>query len=530
MAGFTEAEKQYIQLYNSVRATLPYDLYFSIKHNDITDRKSLMRSLFFFMSSVYSKQHAFLAITDSILPSSLIFRGFNGYTVVKNYQSKKLEDNDAMIDELFERMMQYLPGFDLNMAPDTSFLKERENQARLAQFLRHLEINRELLLQGPPYAEDQGIVPEKAAAWVAAQKTPRRQELAQILLDNIRYIPHSELLRAIEDCVEKTKQSLQPGPIIFVIGRPKKSNYYICLLFAHFWKAKGYPIDCVIESFTDIQSFPLTGNFLDIDDMSYSGSQTKSVLGSNFLSYILKLRDTMKQRLATNKAYEETYMYLPRYLFERSLLSTHFNYFVVRAFMSERSFSQLNKEDTSSPRFPIRIITHELIPYMPSVDERTKKQLEYLFNDEVYTTVYFDHKVADMPSTYLLPIALGIVPEKMLILSQDPYDLNTSLVNGVEGEGIEYMPFIKHCDASERFLPIKNRNKGIFTHFPHLQDKYRCPFAWYKMINYDRGVYPDLPLPHGPTEENFAGGKRSKKRKTRNHKRQSKRKTRSTSK
>lgn len=520
MADFTEAQTKYIELYNAVRATLPASQYFSIKHNEITDKKTLMRSLFYFMSSIYSKDYSYVAIVDSILPTGLSFRSFNRSRIIRNNRSKKLEENNHLIDDLFETMMEYLPGIDLKLKPDTSFLQEEANVKRTARFLKHLDINRELLLKGPPHAGDHTIEPDKAAAWVAAQKTPRRRELAQILLDNIRYIPHSELLKAIEDCVEKTKETLGPGPVTFLVGKPKKSNYYISLLFAHFWKAKGYPIDCVLESFVHINSFPLTGNFLDIDDMSYSGSQTKTILNSNFVSYILKLRDVMKEKLVTSKAYEETYMYFPRYLLEESLQSTQFKYFVVRAFMSDHSVSQFEKEDTSKPRFPIEIITHERIPYMPAVDERTRKQIEYLFNHEVYTTVYFDHKVADMPSTYLLAITLGIVPEKMLILSQDETELNSSLVNSVEGEGIDYMPFIKHCEESERRLPIKNRHEAIFQNFPHLQDQYRCPQAWYKKIDYEKGIYsPDVQL---------GGFKRHTK--TRKHKRQSKRKTRSTSK
>lgn len=168
--------------------------------------------------------------------------------------------------------------------------------------------------------------------------------------------------------------------------------------------------------------------------------------------------------------------------------------------MSEASFVRLTKKDLT--KLPFQVVTSEKIPYMPSVSDLDKKKLEHLFNNEVYTTVYFNHKVADMPSTYLLPIATGIVPEKMVILNLYEENADKSIVNNIKGNGVEFMPFIQHCSPEERQLP-KNRN-NIYSNDP-MSNVYRCPYAWYKGIDYATGTY----MP--PSME---GGTRRRRRKT----------------
>ncbi len=526
MAEFTEAERAYIAKFESVKASLPH-LYYSIKNLTITDKPSLLRSLLFYSAMEYGN-YASLSVPKSF-PQALRIWTLDKRNIAYNFYKIPPSAHIGLIDEIFELMWSYLNGFELNLGKNIEYLTDPENIQRRAQFLRHLEINRELLLQGPPHANAHTINEEKAREWVAAQKTPRRRELAEILLRNLQYIPHSKFLEALEDCVEKAHAKLVPGPVTFVVGRPSKSNYYTCLLFAHFWLQKRYPIDCVLANFQDVKTYPLTGNFLDIDDMAYSGSQTRTVLWRNFTSYADYLRTQLKETFQGDPAYNKTYMYVPRYLIEQSLQTSGFRYFVVRAFMSEKSIETLNTTDASYPRFPCDIVTHQILPYMPGVDPRVRKEIEYLFNHEVYSTVYFDHKVADMPSTFLLPIALGIVPSKMIFYMGDPKteNINTSLVNGIEGDDLEYIPFISHCGAEERELPRKTL-RNIVRSEPLLEDKYRCPFAWYKLIDYDTATYPSIPLPYGPNEENFLGGKRKTRKQV--SKRQSKRKTRSHSK
>jgi hypothetical protein len=376
--------------------------------------------------------------------------------------------------------MKYLPTLTIPVSINASFPDKH-----VKEFLIHLKTNRDLLLQGPPHANEHTIDKERAAVWVTKQKTVERQHLASILLENLRYIPHSELLTALQICVQKAKAQLIEGPVIFIVGYPHKSNYYISLLFAHFWLAEGLPIDYVLHNFNDLDT--LRGNYLDIDDMAYSGSQTETVLSMNFRQYCKTIQQKMKEILGSDPDYNMTYMFIPRYLVEDTLRRSGFRYILVRAFMSEHSFQYLTNETNNNwnaPRFPFQVVTSEIIQYMPNVEETIRKKIEYLFNNPVYSTVYFDHKVADMPSTYLLPIALGIIPERMIYINHAIEAINPSLVNNIQGDGIEFYPFLQHCSTDREFP--KNR-KNLFRN--EIQNSYRCPSAWYKKINYNSGTY-----------------------------------------
>jgi hypothetical protein len=415
--SFTQAELDYKKLFETVKGSLPKS-YGSIDEISITDKASLLETLIYFVGT-HMGNNVYIMTAKRLfdkLPSHESAFELNGYGYALNLRNKRQNQKDELIDELFENIMMYLPSLSIPIDATSSFIDKKQYREYTAKFLQHLEINRALLLQGPPHANEYVKDPVKGAKWIEAQKTPERQRLAKILFEQIRYISHSELLEAIQTCVEETKKLLKPGPVIFITGKPKKSNYYISLLFAHYWREQGLPIDCALQDIGLIDPGSLSGNFLDIDDMSYSGSQTETLLTSKFRAAANRLRVQLKDQLTSNPGFKKSYYVLPRHIIDDMLQKNNFNYILVRAFMSEASFVRLTKKDLT--KLPFQVVTSEKIPYMPMISDLDKRKLEHLFNNEVYTTVYFNHKVADMPSTYLLPIATGIVPEKMIILNQ----------------------------------------------------------------------------------------------------------------
>ncbi len=523
MGDFTEPENAYIRLFEAIKARLP-NAYCSIKNLTIVDRKTLMQSFFLYMSQYY-QTNAPISFGDVLLERERrdLFYSLTSSAVLYNTLNKSLTDIEDDTKKLVEKIMNYLPSLPLSLPRNNAFLDFPKNKKRLAKFLQHLEINRTLLLQGPPHANEHTIDPVKAAEWVAAQYSPERQRLAQILLDNIQYIPHKQILHALRYCVYKVKkQIIEEGrlenPIILITGRVYKSNYYISLLFAHFWLQAGMRIDCVTEKY-GLDTIEMTGTILDVDDMAYSGNQTSITLGTVGKMVFNSYRDHIKNLLAGNENFEETYMLLPRLVIESMLESKGLRYFVIRAFMSEHSVREITKE---SIRLPFQVVTYRVIPYLPGVSEEDKLKLQKLFNRDAYTTVYLDHKVADTASTFLLPITFGVVPKTPLIRNVMGLGARNpdGILNDIEGEEVEFLPFLRYCGSNERFMP---RNRANMFSNGDPGDDLRCPFAWYKLIDYDTGTYPSIPLPHGPTSENFVGGKR----KTRKQRRV-KRKTRSS--
>jgi hypothetical protein len=347
--------------------------------------------------------------------------------------------------------------------------------------LKQLDTSRELLLAGPPHHNTYTIDHEKAHEWVHSQKSPHRQLLAQKLLENIRYIPHTELLDSIRICVHKVYLSLVSGaPITFLIPKnTNKSNFYISLLFLHFWQEAGYPIDFIIRN-TSIQY--LYGNIIDVDDMAYSGNQTSSILGSIYRTFMNELLDKIidKCKIDTDEDFRKAWKYMPRYIPETHLQKHKVNYIVTRIYMSEYSFNNYMSPEYLS--FPIRLVTAHVIPFMPDIDSTMRDEIRRLFkvSENSHVSVYFNHKVANNASTFLYPLALGIVPESQMAADE-------LLINNIIGNGIEMKPFIHGCDTNERLHKIRTRTRRNII--DNIADEYRCPYAWYKKINYNRGVY-----------------------------------------
>jgi hypothetical protein len=346
--------------------------------------------------------------------------------------------------------------------------------------LEKLEKTRGLLLEGPPNHDNYFIIPKKANEWVLAQKTNKRRNLAQKVLKNIRYISHRELLEGIKKCVEEVKINLiEDAPTTFLIPRDtKKSNFYITLLFLHFWQEKGYKIDYIISGFN---SDYLYGNVIDVDDMAYSGNQTQTILSTIFRKICNNILDVAVSCLG--KDYDDlkkSWKYLPRIFIEKFLKMKRVNYLLTRIFMSEYSF-----ENYTNPRylsFPIKLVTSEIISYMKEVNNEDRDKLKKLFklNNMNYSGVYFNHKVANNASTLLYPIAMGIVPEKGMTLEDE-------MINDISGEGINFRPFIKGCNSEERLITLRRLTRKNIER--QLNEKYRCPEAWYKKINYNSGEY-----------------------------------------
>ena len=498
--------QEYINYFEAQKDTLP-DALSSVKNITITDTASLFKTLLFFFQTQYDKR-AILFFPDAFFGEGSFTTAIQSLNpangIVLNLRNKTRQQREALLPPIFESMMTYLPSLHDLLPKDLSFIEDHKNKKKTDEFLNHLYINKGLLLTGPPYADHHTIDAARATEWVNAQRTPFRRTLAEILLQNIRYIPHSLLLERIQKCVDIAFNKLvNEAPVVFIVGRMKKSNYYISLLFAHFWLEKGYPLHCVMEKFT-ADNFHFTANFLDIDDMAYSGSQTEKLLESSYKTLVAGLRGMIHERLQKNKEFQKSHMFLPRIVVEKALQNTGFHYILVRIFMTENSVERLSMDPVETPKLPFELVTSEVLPYMPGVPEYRRKMIEHLFNNQVFSTVYFDHKVADMPSTFLLPIALGIVPGKSIIRNANANSRMFAFNNLVEGEEVTFIPFIRHCGPGERLLPPDRA--AIFSSDPILADRYRCPSAWYKQIDYDRGEY---------NPEAAFGGRRRKLQKTR---------------
>lgn len=383
----------------------------------------------------------------------------------------------------------------------------------LPLFMRHLTASKDLLLKGPPGSGSHTINPEKAAEWVAAQKSTKRRELAQKIIDNAIYITHTDLLKALQDCVGRVAAKCDfSRPVVLLSGLPKKSNYYISLLFAHFWLERGHRIDYVLEHFgkIDMKKYifnEMCANILDVDDMAYSGTQTFQLMAQVF--NIIKRRALIYAGMAIPEASlivkdvkcPMCYFEVPLFYFEyliRAKMKT--NYLLCRAFCSSEAYDLFTSMvlDTGIRIFdnmPAILIFHRRIPSAKeALGKNNMKKAAMLFQeevDDVAAITYLNHKIADPPSTFLHPLVDGRIPGRFagsgifLNKSQLPPNIvkaNNGVTN-IDGNH-EYKRFIEGCMNGPQ--PLNEENE---SGLPVLSDEKRCPYAWYKSINYNTGTY-----------------------------------------
>jgi hypothetical protein len=565
-AHFTSAERAYLQLFKDIKDLVPQkDV--SVFQQPMKTRYDILRTILFRPKKNEHVPNPTFELADTLVfPSGepLLKKGYTfhqiQYWMLESgaFDFFKLKSVREFSDFLCKNIVAYSSQLRVPEPSPTNI-----DETVLKDFLRHYQRSIELLLRGPPHADEHGVDPIIAEQWISAQKTPERQRLARLLIQNVVYINHTELLKQIKKCVDKTRKKLIDGPVTFIVGTPDKSNYYVSLLFYHFWNEAGLPLHSVTSHMHSL----LPGNLIDIDEMAYSGTQTTNTLRSVYGSLLSKLKSQLDTLNSDQDAYNRIRNFLPLPIVEYIFYKHKIQYCVVRFFCSENGKKELMqmppkssyKKHTVKPPFSL-IIGRDIPSLTTLVGEEDAFKLSYLFGPGGGTpasTAYFNHKIADLPSTFLYPLAYGVVPTRMLWM-EHPKLLNDSyfsestlsakeiqMIKNLQGspEGntreIELLPFLQHCGPSERKLPT------TFNEFvgPELNEtsfqiptgeanaatkqEYRCPYAWYKNIDYESGIYkrvPNTPLPYGPTENNFVGGERSRpKRSKKTHKTKQKR-------
>ena len=578
MADFSQAELAYIDLFEQMKRDIPLkDV--SVFQQPITTREELLNTILARPPGINKYVLApFYTFEKGKKQSSGTQFGFYD-SKSDTYPFWQLKTQQAFSDLLCTAIVYYMPRITL---PDASSLVSG-TVGDFTEFQQHYTKSIRLLLDGPPHANQHHIHTQLAKEWVDRQKTPERRRLAQLLLDKTRYISHKQLLERLQECVEKTRLKLVDGPVTFIVGTKDKSNYYISLLFYHFWIQAGLRVDAIKSHMDGL----VQGNLLDIDEMAYSGSQTVRTLASVYERIITNIQTQLNQLNAStdtfntdlrvkyskkNKAkgfygypgqkiipygikegevltgllsyrepvegkyitsYSKSKSFLPVPLLELILHRHKINYLVIRIFCSENGEKTLLEmppaDYVSSSRVkpPFTLVIGEIIPSPTTLfGEEDALKLGFLFGSSKgypAAPVYFNHKVADLPSTYLNPYAYGVIPDKLLYgdptydddsisLPPDQQAIYNSLQTPNSPENTtSFLPFIEYCQKETRPMPRSRNNlfnykapgKNETPRFElpkSLPQVFRCPYAWYKNINYDTGTYtPPAGLRKGGT-------------------------------
>jgi hypothetical protein len=348
-----------------------------------------------------------------------------------------------------------------------------EAQTMSDDFFRHLEASGDLILAGPPQANEHYIDPVRAEKWVNSFPL-EEQEIARNLVKNIRYISHQELIVELKNCMLQIIKTIDDTKTIWLCtsNSTNKSDYYISLLFAKIWEEEGYPAISFACSYPVI---PFDCYIINVDDMMYSGSQTID----SYMDYTKTLIDPIIEKVfqkvvpelcLANGTINLTSSFFREFVFD--LLGCH--HYIVRPFCSRDALTEYKK--CSKYFIPHVFICTEVIDNLKYLvgDDIEKYPDIFLLPDNITqsTAVYFDHKVADLGSTVLNAIGYGAVPSKCFIRFISGYP--------------ETMPSDESLIGDYR--ETYDGEKVIKSH-PEISETRRCPYAWYKKIDYETGTY-----------------------------------------
>lgn len=479
MDELTEEKKRYLDSFEKLKSRIEIMPDVTVFNNDI------------FNNDILNSR----AIYDSILLPRVSNSNFTSYKIIKDLDFgvpilHKMISDTIRSKTIKERAHYILKNVNdaidilktLDVSPIISPLDSTMDITSC--FLDHLRNNIRFILEGPPGANTHIINKERAKEWIARQHSEERKRLARIIINNIRYISHSELLHMINITIDKLLKHINLSiPVIFIVGNPKKSNYYISLLFAYFWLNRGLRLDGVFSKIYT-NGFPGKVNLLDIDDMSYTGTQTTNVfkaIGQKFIN------TAVPNLTKISKELEFLITYFPNFIGDYILIKTGYRLYVIRIFASSQSITEF--KNITTYRLPFFIVYGELIPSLKQTLEMTNfLKVSALFNPIAETMIYFDHKVADSVSTFLLPISYGIIPGKKLmknILDNRSNAYTPELMrnlNITDNIKLSTYPFIDGCFNNGRII---SNNLGEMN-----RNDNRCPYAWYKSITYTSDECP----------------------------------------
>jgi hypothetical protein len=257
-----------------------------------------------------------------------------------------------------------------------------------------------------------GLNPAKVEEWIRAQHTPRREEVARLLINQVHYFTYSETFDLFFDVVSKM-ENLR-GKSIYILIQPihdvGQSTFMFAMLGYHVLiNILNIPIRDIHFTYAPVDD----GENVIFDDFSYSGSQIMQtinqfyeinkdmslhicLLGASKYAYdIIKLKPIRFGRHDYKRL--ERYGYLP----------SNYHFYVGKIIDS----------------------------YDVDMSEKDKNDVAYFFNPFKKlgkTLVYFDHKIADESSTLMFVLKHG------LVIPQN-YFINVKLLKKFNSSHIENM-------------------------------------------------------------------------------------------
>lgn len=357
----------------------------------------------------------------------------------------------------------------------------------------------------------------KIAKWVDEQPNESFKIAATKFANSIIYTDYNAVINNVEHIAEQIIDDYETSVII--LGNQKqKSSYYFSILIATYIYSKygKLPLSFSKNFMSAFQRFEFGAVYIDIDDMTYTGSQTFDLLlrYTNGLKWSFQVEEKTTLDKTVNLLLNHMYLKLK-----------DLRYKLVRLYMSTYSMGEAIRNKPIL--LPFEIITNkELIPTFKEsiIEDSTEDSTEDSIIDYLIITIffnlnypsitcsYFDYKIADLASTTAFPLLSGYIPSSDFIeyfLSYEhindviyeelrlvEYNNKTALIEEFKrrikpdnNSDCKFINFVENCFPKRDFIEeLMNdeieyhKNNGIFQESKNLENSLinDCPKPFYK--------------------------------------------------
>ncbi len=324
------------------------------------------------------------------------------------------------------------------MANNTEALAKirRDIETHQGTFMRDYEKHIQTILAMP--SGTHRVNPEKLEDWIESQQSQTRRDVARALSKHIVYITHREVIGRCKDLVNQfytqylPKQGLEAPTVVLFTHRRGKSGYMVALLFYYWVQQLGFQVPTVMvdELYPHLIKDP-NCVFAYVDDMSYSGSQLSQILSSFAIvpSYIEKIpypkfwigfvamTRYAQQHIATIAPFRESHI-------SRNQVKNIVAKNPDIAPQNIRSVqNRIQGIEHIKIQNPFTVYASRIIPSLRAqMGDEMFVAAHLFFNSEpADCIVYFDHKVADSPSTFMKVLVFGPVPAVNALFAGDKF-------------------------------------------------------------------------------------------------------------
>lgn len=345
-----------------------------------------------------------------------------------------------------------------------------------------------LLLNGIQLSNSFSLNPEMTDYFIENQHTHRKKQAAEALIKTNEYITYHRFIDNFRIIVDLFFQRISGEPYIIDTEPKTKSGFFCTMIFLFIitdlinnWdkETRGeclyyLPQDIIIN--LNINTVSNETYIMQVNDMDYSANQLSGMIPKDRENYIV-LR-SLTNSYALQQTHIVKLMEQNKYIFGE-ILHTFKEKLILLYNTNLLKYSTIDETEQ---------VHDDVISFFAGCSV-TKPGI---------MNVYLDHKVADWASTVSLALTIGIIPNNMAYLggvesvcsvTRKPSLYYTE--NPDESETLTHptqyiVPLINNCD----YHSVKDNYSGNYNKIREDFDNnviQRCPFSWYKIINYQTG-------------------------------------------